>query len=44
MMKKLGTDALFPKVTLDLVDGSSLSLPNGMGGKYNVILFFRGHW
>ncbi len=44
MPKKLGTDDVFPKITLDLVDRSSLSLPGGMGGKYHVILFYRGHW
>ena len=44
MLEKLNTGDMFPQLSLDLVDGSKLDLPGGMGGRYNVILFYRGHW
>lgn len=44
MTKKLGIGDSFPNITLDLVGGGIIDLPTGMGSKYNVILFFRGHW
>jgi hypothetical protein len=42
--KKLGIGDTFPKITLNLVDGSTLDLPVGMDSKYRIILFYRGHW
>ena len=44
MAEKLGIGAIFPKMTLNLVDGSTLSLPDGLDDKYRIILFYRGHW
>jgi hypothetical protein len=44
MSKKLGIGDAFPSVTLDLVDGGKLELPEGLDAKYRVILFYRGHW
>ena len=44
MAEKLNTGDAFPQMTLDLVDGSKLALPGGLDGRYNVILFYRGHW
>ena len=44
MAEKLGIGATFPKITLNLVDGGTLSLPDGMNVKYSVFLFYRGHW
>ena len=44
MTQKLNTGDRFPKLSLDLVDGSKVELPEGVGGRYNVILFYRGHW
>jgi peroxiredoxin len=44
MAEKLNTGTAFPKMSLNLVDGSSIDLPEGLGGRYNVILFYRGHW
>ncbi len=44
MTKKLGIGDSFPNITLDLVGGGTIDLPTGMGSKYGVILFFRGHW
>jgi len=44
MSKKLGIGDAFPQLSVNLVGGGSIDLPTGMGAKYNVILFFRGHW
>ena len=44
MAEKLNTGDVFPKLTLKLVDGSTLELPDGIDAKYKVILFYRGHW
>lgn len=34
----------FPRLTLDLAGGGTLSLPDALGAGYNVVLFYRGHW
>ncbi len=44
MSKKLGIGDAFPKMTINLVDGRTLELPDGLDSKYRVILFYRGHW
>ncbi|MEK9691370.1 MAG: hypothetical protein VW235_00420 [Rhodospirillaceae bacterium] len=44
MTKKLGIGDQFPDITLNLVSGGELVLPAGMDGKYNIVLFYRGHW
>jgi len=44
MANKLGIGDTFPKLTLNLVSGGTLDLPDGLDGKYRVILFYRGHW
>jgi len=44
MADKLNTGDAFPAMTLDLVGGGKLTLPEGLGAKYNIILFYRGHW
>lgn len=44
MSEKLNSGDVFPKLTLNLVDGSTLELPDGIDAKYKVILFYRGHW
>ena len=44
MAEKLNTGDTFPKMSLNLVDGSKLELPDGLDAKYKVILFYRGHW
>lgn len=44
MAEKLGIGAAFPKLVLNLVDGGSLSLPDGLNSKYRIALFYRGHW
>ena len=44
MGRKLGIGDGFPEMTLNLVDGGTLSLPTGLRGTYNIVLFYRGHW
>ena len=44
MADKLNAGDVFPKLTLDLVDGGKLALPGGLDARYEVILFYRGHW
>lgn len=44
MSSKLGIGAVFPDVSLNLVDGSELAVPGGLDGKYKIVLFYRGHW
>lgn len=41
-MARIGT--AFPKIVLNTVDGEHLMLPNQLGGRYGVVLFYRGHW
>jgi hypothetical protein len=44
MSEKLGIGDTFPKVTINLVDGGTLDLPDGLDAKYRIVLFYRGHW
>jgi hypothetical protein len=44
MADKLDTGAAFPNMTIPLVGGGSMELPNGMDAKYRMALFYRGHW
>lgn len=44
MAEKLNTGDTFPSMTLNLVGGGTLNVPEGMDSKYRVILFYRGHW
>jgi len=44
MAEKLNTGDVFPKLRLNLVDGGTLELPDGLDARYKVILFYRGHW
>ena len=44
MAEKLNSGDPFPRLTLDLMDGTKLVLPDGLDAKYRVILFYRGHW
>ncbi len=44
MGEKLGIGAAFPKLSIDLVDGGTMHLPDDLNAKYRVILFYRGHW
>ena len=44
MAEKLQQADRFPALTLKLVDGGSVRLPEEMTGRYAVLLFYRGHW
>ena len=44
MAEKLDAGQEFPSLTLDIVGGGSLIVPEDMDGKYKVIMFYRGHW
>ncbi|MGE0253319.1 MAG: hypothetical protein AB7N54_01890 [Alphaproteobacteria bacterium] len=44
MAEKLGIGSAFPAMTLKLVGGGTLDLPQGLDARYKVILFYRGHW
>lgn len=44
MAEKLGIGDIFPKMTINLVDGTTINLPDGLDAKYRIILFYRGHW
>ena len=44
MAARLNTGDSFPRLTLKLVDGRSLALPEGLDARYQVVLFYRGRW
>lgn len=44
MATKLDAGVPFPEFSLQVVDGRALALPSGLGTKYTVVLFYRGHW
>jgi hypothetical protein len=44
MTHKLDSGEPFPGMTLNLMDGTRLELPEGLDAKYKIILFYRGHW
>jgi hypothetical protein len=41
---KLDARDPFPHMTLTLVDGSKLILPDDMHGSWSIFLIYRGHW
>lgn len=41
---KLDAGDSFLEITLNLVGGSTLSLPNDLKSNYSIVLFYRGHW
>jgi hypothetical protein len=44
MAAKLNSGDVFPRLTLKLADGGTLELPGGLDARYQIILFYRGHW
>ena len=44
MNEKLNTGSQFPAMMINLTGGGVINLPADMDGKYNVVLFYRGHW
>lgn len=43
-MNKLVIGDILPAMMLNLLDGGTLALPSGLGSKYGVLVFYRGHW
>ena len=44
MEQKLIPGDNFPHINLDIVGGESLQIPKDLGGQFNIVLFYRGHW
>ena len=44
MAGKLVQGGKMPKVTCNLIDGRTLTLPDEMPGRYLILLFYRGDW
>ncbi len=44
MATKLDIGDAFPVMTLNLVGGGTATLPDLGDAKYQLILFYRGHW
>ena len=44
MAEKLDTGGQFPSMTLNPVGGESIALPGDLSARYNIVLFYRGHW
>ena len=44
MPERLLQGVRFPKIKLDLTDGSTITLPDEAPGRYFALLFYRGEW
>ncbi len=44
MAEKLDAGDVFPSLTIDLVGGGTITVPEDMDAKYSIIMFYRGHW
>ena len=44
MPPKLAQGDKLPKLSLNLIDGRAITLPDDMTGRYLVLLFYRGNW
>jgi peroxiredoxin len=44
MGQKLDSGDTLPSVTLKLVGGETVNLPDDLETPYGVVLFYRGHW
>jgi peroxiredoxin len=44
MASKLQQGDHFPSLTLKLVSGETVTIPEEMPGRYAAVLFYRGHW
>ena len=44
MPDKLVQGDRFPNIELDLIDGSTITLPDQISGRYLALLFYRGEW
>ena len=41
---RLDNGSRFPQVSLRLVGGAQLALPDDWAGQAGAVLFYRGHW
>ena len=44
MGKMLQQGDRLPKITLNMLDGGTLTLPDDAPSRYTALLFYRGHW
>ena len=44
MADKLDIGDTFPTLTLQMVGGGTMAIPDALNSKYRVFLFYRGHW
>jgi hypothetical protein len=44
MHEKLTAGDTFPTITLELLEGGTLTLPAELPTPLAVVLFYRGHW
>ena len=44
MPRKLVQGDKLPPITLKLIDGQTMKLPDELPGRYLALLFYRGHW
>ena len=44
MGEKLLQGDRLPKVTLQLLDGGTITFPDDAPTQYTALLFYRGHW
>ena len=44
MGEKLQQGDRFPSLSLKLVQGGTIHLPDEMPARYAAVLFYRGHW
>lgn len=40
----LDTGSVFPKLSFRTVEGNLITLPDYFGDRWNILLFYRGHW
>ena len=44
MAEKLQQGDRFPKLTLNLASGGTITVPDEAPSRYAALLFYRGHW
>lgn len=44
MADKLGSGSQFPRLSMEMLDGSQKSLPDDLSADFTVVLLYRGHW
>jgi hypothetical protein len=44
MGEKLRSGDKLPSITLNLVGGGAVTLPDDLPTDFGVVLFYRGHW